>query len=54
MRLDEETGECFLQQFAWVSGLANALAEAEELMAGKKTAYPTHVELAEAVAAGWA
>lgn len=51
-RLDE-AGDCVFQQLSWVSGLANALSEAEALMAGKRTPYATSSELAEAVASGW-
>ncbi|WP_149589521.1 hypothetical protein [Tabrizicola flagellatus] len=52
-RLDLEANEFFFEQHSWVTGLANALAEAEDLMAGKRTPYSSVRELAEAVAAGW-
>jgi hypothetical protein len=51
--LDLDTNEYFFEQHSWVTGLANALAEAEDLMAGKRTPYSSARELAEAVAAGW-
>ena len=44
-----ESEECLFQQIAWIKGLANALAEAEALMAGKMAPYSSPKELAEHV-----
>lgn len=51
-RRDEETEECFLEQLSWVKGLANALAEAEQLMSGKRTSYSNARDLSAAIING--